>query len=145
MKIEEFNNISIAYMRNIGEYGAKNAQLMNDLKDYLRSHHLYDENTIILGIALDDPMVTPSQSLRYDVGIIVDNNAEIELDIRKITDGNYAVFEIQHTEHEVLSFWQNLFQHTMNLHIDKQKPIIERYTMKKVAKHKCEFCIPLKD
>lgn len=31
-----------------------------------------------------------------------------------------------------------------SLSVDETKPVIERYPADKVAKHLCEFCIPLK-
>ena len=55
MVIEEFRNISIAYMRRTGEYGIKNKELMEIFKAYLRDKKLLSGDCTILGIALDDP------------------------------------------------------------------------------------------
>lgn len=144
MKIEEFKNITIAYMRNTGEYGSKNKELMENFKDFLRTNHLLNEQTTILGIALDNPTFTPTNELRYDVGLIIDKNEEIALKKRKIDDGKYAIFEVSHTEQGVVSFWQDIPQLTADLSIDDKKPIIERYAMDKITNCLCEFCIPLK-
>lgn len=126
MKIEEFKNITIAYMRNTGEYGSKNKELMENFKDFLKIDHLLNAQTTILGIALDNPTFIPTNELRYDVGLIIDENKEIALNKRKIDDGKYAVFEIPHTEQGVLSFWKNISQLTADLSIDDKKPIMER-------------------
>jgi len=144
MKVEEFKNIMIAYMRNIGEYGAKNELLMEDFKDYLKSNHLFDEDTIILGIALDDPAATPPEELRYDVGLILKDDMDISLNTRKIDDGLYAIYETAHTKQAVIAFWRDIAELTEGLAVDYDKPIIERYTSDKIADHLCEFCIPLK-
>ena len=58
LKIEEFKDISIAYMRRTGKYGSGNKILMENFKEYLREENLLDQNSIILGIALDNPAIT---------------------------------------------------------------------------------------
>ena len=144
MKIEEFKNITIAYMRNIGGYGSQNEKLMDDFKNFLKNHDLLDDGSVILGIALDDPLLVSNDKLRYDVGIIINENKQIDLDIRKIDNGKYAIFEVAHTKEGVLSFWKNIPQLITDLSIDDKKPIIERYAMNKINNQLCEFCIPLK-
>lgn len=139
MKIETFQGITIAYMRRIGAYGPENRQLMEKLKAFLAQHDL--SKSTILGIPLDDPTITPAEKLRYDVGLVVPANATIPLPTRNIDDGTYAVFEVQHTQQGVSSFWQNIGQLTLS--IDNTKPIIERYSSQKIVEHLCEFCIPI--
>lgn len=141
MKTETFQGITIAYMRHIGAYGPENNQLMENLKDFLAQYGLFNEKTTILGIPLDNPAVTPAEQLRYDVGLIVPEHTAIPLPIRCIDDGTYAIFEVQHTQQNVSSFWQKIRQ--LTLPIDNTKPIIERYSSQKIAEHLCEFCIPI--
>ena len=144
MKIEEFKNITIAYIRRTGNYGFENKIFMENFKEYLREKELLDKSSVILGIALDNPAMTDKNKLRYDVGLIVSGEPNTALDIRKIPDGMYAVFELPHTEQDVAAFWSNIEQLVGDLTVDKAKPMIERYSADKVAKHLCEFCIPLK-
>ena len=144
LKIEEFKDITIAYVRRTGKYGSENKILMENFKEYLRKENLLDQNSIILGIALDNPAITDKNKLRYDVGLIVNGNPDIALDIRKIPDGIYAVFELPHTEQDITAFWSNIQKLVGSLSVDETKPVIERYPADKVAKHLCEFCIPLK-
>ena len=139
MKIETVQGITIAYMRRIGAYGPENRQLMEKLKAFLAQHDLL--KSTILGIPLDDPTITPAEQLRYDVGLIVPVHAAIPLPTRSIDDGTYAVFEVQHTQQGVSSFWQNIGQLTLS--IDNTKPIIERYSSQKIAEHLCELCVPI--
>ena len=54
MTIEKMGDMQIAYMRRTGGYGEGNRQLMEQFKRYLREHALLQEDTTILGIALDD-------------------------------------------------------------------------------------------
>lgn len=144
MVIEEFRNIRIAYMRRTGEYGIKNKELMETFKAYLRERNLLSADSTILGIALDDPESVEKENLRYDVGLVVTGSENIGLDVRKIPDGRYAVFEIPHTAEAVSEFWSNLPFLLGRLPVDRSKPVIERYNAAKVSNHLCEFCIPLK-
>ena len=145
LKIEEFKDITIAYMRRTGNYGSENKILMEKFKTYLKEKNLLNKNSIILGIALDNPTNTNKDKLRYDVGLIVSGEQNIALNMRKIPNGKYAIFEIPHTEQSVTAFWSNIQQSVDDLSIDETKPIIERYSADKVEKHLCEFCIPLKE
>lgn len=69
--IEEFKDIKIAYIRRTGKYGAGNKQLMEKLKNYLKNNDLFKDDTTVLGIALDNPLSTPENEQRYDVGMVI--------------------------------------------------------------------------
>ena len=85
MVIEEFKDIKIAYIRRTGKYGAENKQLMEKLKEYLKSNDLFKDDTTILGIALDNPLSTPENEQRYDVGMIITGkDIHCDLPIRNI-------------------------------------------------------------
>ena len=126
MIIEEFRNIKIAYVRRTGAYGSENQKLMVNFKAYLKENGLLNEKQ------------------RYDIGLIIDEHKVVELDTRKIDDGKYAIFEVPHRKNDIIAFWNNIPKLTIGLSVDKEKPIIERYSTKKIALHLCEFCIPLK-
>ncbi|MCI5773179.1 MAG: GyrI-like domain-containing protein [Erysipelotrichaceae bacterium] len=145
MYIEEFKEIKIAYMRQTGKYGNENKKLMEIFKSYLKQNNLFNDDTIILGIALDDPNQTSEQSQRYDVGMVINTqNNLITLPTRNIDDGKYAIFEIDHTYEDISNFWQNIPVITNQLSIDHNKSIIERYAYRKIVMNKCEMCVPLK-
>ena len=144
MAIEFFAGVQIAYLRGTGRYGAGNRQLMEALKSRLRAMDLFDADTTILGIALDDPARTPEDQQRYDVGVVLSGTAEpCGLPCRAIDDGRYAVFEVPHTEAGVSNFWKNLQELTAGLPLDPTRPVMEGYAFQKVSKHQCEFCVPL--
>lgn len=144
MIIEEFENIKIAYMRRVGEYGKENKKLMEIFKEYLKENRLFDENTVLVGIASDNPAETAATMQRYDVGIIVRDELDYDLPIREIANGEYAIFEVPHTKEDIMHFWENIQNITANLPVDTSKPIIERYSNYKINSQLCEFCIPLK-
>lgn len=145
MKIEEFKDIKIAYMRRVGKYGLENKQLMETFKTYLKANGFFNKEVTIFGIALDNPMYSSGEKQRYDVGIIIsDKESKYDLPVRNIANGRYAIFEVEHTEESVSGFWKNIQTLTADLSIDSSKPIIERYAFSKISLHLCEFCIPLK-
>jgi hypothetical protein len=98
---------------------------------------------VILGIALDNPAQIPAEEYRYDVGIVLNGKTIEGLEVRPINDGDYAVFEVGHTAESVQRFWNDLPGLAEKLAVDFEKPIIERYAMKKVKNHVCEFLLPL--
>lgn len=146
MLIEKFENTFIAYMQRIGNYGIENKKLMQKFKAYIKQKDLFNDNTTILAIAMDNPAIHPVDKLRYRVGIVTNmNNKCSDLPIYKIPDGFYAIFEVSHNEKDISEFWNNIDKLTENLYIDNNRPIIERYSSKKISQHLCEFCIPIKN
>jgi DNA gyrase inhibitor GyrI len=143
MKQENLQNVRIAYMRSVGEYGSKNHELMETFKAFLSENDLFDENTVILGIALDNPAQIPAEKCRYDIGLVLNGKTINGLETRPIDDGDYAVFEVEHTAEGVQRFWNDTPGLAEKLAVDFEKPIIDRYAMKKIKDHLCEFLLPL--
>ena len=52
LKIENFENITIGYMRRIGKYGYENTLLMEKFKNYLKENNLFNEDTVIFPLPL---------------------------------------------------------------------------------------------
>lgn len=105
MFIEKFENTFIAYMQRIGNYGIENKKLMQKFKAYIKQKDLFNDNTTILAIAMDNPAINPVDKLRYRVGIVTNmNNKCSDLPIYKIPDGFYAIFEVSHNEKDILEF-----------------------------------------
>ena len=146
MTIEKLGDMQIAYMRRTGGYGEGNRQLMEQFKRYLREHALLQEDTTILGIALDDPAQIPEDRQRYDVGMILTGREDpCGLPVRTVAGGRWAVFEVPHSEEGVSDFWRDLPQRGARLPVDGTRPILERYAHPKVSAHICEFCVPLRE
>ena len=147
--IEEIEDCKVAYMRRIGQYGEENYALMNKMKSWADKHGLLSEEAVIYGIALDNPQLTKPIDCRYDVCLQTLNIESIEADsqisVRNLNGGRYAVFTIEHTADAVANFWQ-LFStemHSCGLTMDISRPIMERYSVKMVAKGLCEMCVPV--
>ena len=105
MKIEQFNQLQIAYWRRVGAYGPENNQLMATFKKYLQEHNLLTKEAVILGIALDDPQKVPANQLRYDVGLVTEVKVSNDLLYRQVADGPYAILEVAHTPAAIQNFW----------------------------------------
>lgn len=146
MIIKQISETPIAYLRNTGPYGEGNEKLMTEFKRLLAKENQLTDQSVILGIALDNPATTVPDRQRYEVGLVVKANTEIpELAYRVLPTGTYAIIEVPHTVEGVTGFWRNLAEWTKELSVDWEQPIIERYAAVKLDQHRCEFCVPLKN
>lgn len=153
-RIEKLPPCRIAYMRQIGPYGAENYQLMQRFKRWALSRDLLDDEAVILGIARDDPGVTPAQSCRYDSCLVIGEDfplaLEEEVNEGRLTGGSYAVFSVAHTAEAVAAAWREIF--TVWLPESGRPlgegPLFERYTGllpgDRLEPRLCEICLPLR-
>lgn len=149
MNVEMIPETEIAYIRRIGPYGLGNIQTMARLKTWAQDNGLLNDESIILGIPQDNPETTKPQDCRYDACLIVSKDQLIILDEvkrGKISPGEYAVFEIEHTAEALEKAWFELFTELSNhgYQLDDSKPIIERYASKMVKNHRCEIYVPIR-
>ncbi len=147
-KVEIMPSYKVVYMRKIGPYGPLNIELMERLKSWARNNNLLNEDTIILGIAQDNPSTTKAEVCRYDACLVFGDNDRIdynEIEQGNITGGKYIVFEITHTTEAVQQAWAEIFTKLIEqgYSMDETRPIIERYQMQLVKNHLCEICVPI--
>jgi|SRR5665647_2005047 len=148
MSVEMIPEYDIAYIRKIGSYGLMNIQIMEKLKTWAVVNGLLNDESIILGIPRDNPETTKPEDCRYDVCLIVAKDQLINhSDVKKgkIREGDYAVFEIEHTAKAVEQAWGKIFMELSmyGYTMDDSKPIMERYANKMVENHRCEICVPI--
>ena len=147
-RVEMLPSYKIAYMRKTGPYGSSNIELMEQLKSWARGNNLFNEDTIILGIAQDNPSTTNAESCRYDACLVVDDNyksVNSEIEHGNIAGGKYIVFTINHTAEDVQQAWVNIFPELIKQGyiVDDTRPIMERYQTQMIKNHQCEICVPL--
>jgi len=148
VKIETLSPCKVAYIRQVGLYGADNIQAMERLKRWAGANQLMGDDSVILGIAWDDPQITKPENCRYDTCLVVPEDFSPEendvLD-RKMIGGRYAVFKINHTAEAVQKAWSEIFSELAkrNLRPDGTRPIMERYAAQLVREHFCEICVPI--
>jgi DNA gyrase inhibitor len=149
IKIENTPAYRIAYIRHIGSYGADNVKTMEELKSWAKTNFLFNEESVIMGIAQDNPETTKPEDCRYDTCIVVSSDYSIPDDghVREgsIIGGRYAVFKVSHTAEAVQKAWSDIFPELLKqgLKFDDTRPIIERYAVKMVNNHLCEICVPI--
>lgn len=151
--IEKIPNLEIAYIRRTGSYGIGNTDTMEKIKAFAKKNSLLDDNSVLLGIAQDNPNTTESELCRYDACIVIRDKFILDklienkvfIDTSCIEEAVYAVFEIDHTSEAITKAWTSIFQVLMSAgyKIDPSKPIIERYATFKLMNHKCEICVPI--
>lgn len=147
-KIEEMPISRVAYMRNIGPYGAGNYALMEKLKKWAKANGLFTKSAVIIGISQDNPETTPPENCRYDVCIVVADDYSItDTDVNEVElpGGRYAVFTIAHTAEAVRKAWREIFTQlsAQGRQPDFSRPILERYIPIMIENHLCEICVPV--
>ncbi|MFF5994758.1 GyrI-like domain-containing protein [Lysinibacillus sp. KU-BSD001] len=150
-KIENIPSCTIAYMRQTGPYGTTNVnvQLMEKFKCWVKANHLFTDQSILLGIAQDNPAFVAPENCRYDACLVVPDDYRVNADgvkLGNIRGGRYAVFKVTHTVEAVQRAWGEVFLQLENegFTLDETRPILERYTVELVNNHTCEICIPIK-
>lgn len=81
---------------------------MEQLKTWAHLKGLFDENSIILGIAHDNPEIVDIQKCRYDTCFVISNDYCINegyIMEGSISGGKYAVFLVSHTAEAVQKAW----------------------------------------
>ena len=147
-RTETMQPCTIAYMRRTGAYGIECKAVMEQLKSWAKQTNNLNDDSIILGIALDNPEVTAPESCRYDTCLVVSNTFHTDdngILIRELGGGKYCIFTVAHTTESIQQAWSTIFTDisTLGYTIDFSRPIIERYAMKMISKHLCELCVPI--
>jgi DNA gyrase inhibitor len=148
INIEMIPAYKIAYIRQIGPYGPQNVEVMEQLKNWAKENNLINEESIILGIAQDNPEFTEPNACRYDTCLVVSEEFKTDdnnINWGKIIGGRYCVFKINHTALAMQQAWMEIFSQLSkaNYEFDAGRPILERYAFKMINKHLCEICVPI--
>lgn len=148
MKIETIPPYKIAYIRHVGPYGTGNVQTMQMLKLWAASNDLFHGNSIIFGIAHDNPETTKPENCRYDTCLVIsENDYEANKDVcpgNKV-GGRYSVFKISHTADAVQQAWIEIFPELVKqgCQFDDTRTVLERYAVEMVNYNFCEICVPI--
>lgn len=148
LSIEMIPSYKIAYIRRTGPYGSENVQIMEQLKNWAREKDLFNESSIILGIAQDNPQFTDPENYRYDTCFVVSDEFEEGdeyINFGKTMGGKYCVFKISHTADAMQKAWLEVFTELAkrNYEFDDRRPVMERYAAQMINKHYCEICVPI--
>jgi AraC family transcriptional regulator len=92
VRIETVPPRRVAFMRHVGPY-REVGETWGKLMGWAARKGLLGPRTVMLGVAHDDPDVTPPDKLRYDVCVTVDDSfrPEDEVGVQDVGGGEYAV------------------------------------------------------
>ncbi len=148
INIEIIPSYKIAYIRKTGPYGLENVQIMEQLKCWAREKNLFNENSIIIGIAQDNPQFTEPKYCRYDTCLVVSDEFKVDnkyINFGKTIGGKYCVFKTSHTIDAMQKAWMEIFSELskINYEFNDRIPILERYAVQMINNHYCELCVPI--
>lgn len=147
MSIENLPKYRIAYVRQVGPYGAGNIQAMEKLKKWAASKDLLNDSTILLAIIQDNPETTHPENCRFDACIVIplDYQLDDSMNESETLNGRYVVCQVKHTAEDIQKAWAELFPFIQNAgyRIDN-KPMMERYIGDMMYNEYCEICVPVK-
>jgi len=150
-RIETLPAYRIVYMRSMGSYGEANRAVMQRLKKWALTRDLLNDTSMILGIARDDPKITPEDKCRYDTCLVIpeDFHPNGEVSEARLPGGLYGVFPVVHSARAIAKAWEEIFSLWLpesGYRIDG-RPFFERYiggtVGTAVEPRSCEICISL--
>ena len=139
---------TVLYMRRTGAYGVENRKLMDRFQAWMKEHHLFDGDTVIYAVPMDDPGRTAPAQCRYDVCMERPRDRQPAggaVKCRELECGKYLTFLLPHTAEAVQTAWERCFSELGELgcSLDESRPVVERYKKRLVDQHRCELCVPV--
>ena len=114
---ENLPSSKIIYMRRTGKYGSENYKLMDTFKKWIQENNLYNEDTVIYAIPMDNPEIVDPFQCRYDVCIkqpTIYKFAPNQIQCRELEGGKYLTFLIPHTAKAIQTAWKMCFLNYRN-------------------------------
>ena len=109
---ENLPSSKIIYMRRTGKYGSENYELMDTFKKWIQENNLYNEDTVIYAVPMDNPEIVDPFQCRYDVCIMqptIYKFALKQIQCRELEGGKYLTFLIPHTAEAIQTAWKMCF------------------------------------
>ncbi|MCP4131982.1 MAG: AraC family transcriptional regulator [bacterium] len=154
IEIEILPPYRIAYMRRIGPYGADNALVLEKLIKWAGTRELLSGSSITLGIAHDNPELTPPEKCRYDSCIVIpaDYKVENNINTNDLPGGKYAVYRINGITENAEKAWNDFFSTWLpdSGYQCDDRPHFEKYVgnieseIEQTGTYTFEICIPVK-
>jgi AraC family transcriptional regulator len=152
--IKELPSSRVAYMRHVGPYGADGIpDLWKRLNAWIARHDLDGPDRVTVGIAYDDPVVTPPARCRYDACVVVPRTfaADRLVNLTDVPGGKYAVSVFTGTPHEIVSAWHAVYRDWLpnSGYEPDDRPCLEIYhgrptDLDRPGAFRCELCLPVR-
>jgi AraC family transcriptional regulator len=154
IRVEEQPTRHVVYMRHVGPYGAHGIpELWQRLHQWMETRGLSVDATVRLGVAHDDPAVTPAEKCRYDACLVVPADFPVDrwVNPTDIPGGRYAVTEFTGTALEIEAAWHRVFSEWLPIsgYQPDDRPCFELYRGDpavdvKTRRFRCDLCLPVK-
>ncbi|HEY3065769.1 MAG TPA: AraC family transcriptional regulator [Methylomirabilota bacterium] len=152
--VRDLPTYHVAYMRYVGPYGVHGIpELWQKFTRWMETHGLATEGAIKLGVAYDDPSVTPPEKCRYDACVVVPASftADRMVNIADLPGGRCAVSEFTGTARDIEAAWEHVFAAWLpgSGYEPDDRPCFEIYRGQpglagKSGVFRCELCLPVR-
>jgi AraC family transcriptional regulator len=152
--VKDLPSYRVAYMRHVGPYGAGGIpELWKRLNAWIARHDLDGPDRITVGIAHDDPLVTPPERCRYDACVVVPPTfaADRLVNFTDVPGGKYAVTVFTGTPHEIGAAWNAFYRDWLpgSGYEPDDRPCLEIYrgspaVAGRPGAFRCELCMPVR-
>jgi len=145
----------VVYMRYVGPYGAAGIpELWKRFQQWMQERDLATPDAMKLGVAHDNPSITPAEKCRYDACLVVPRDFAPDrwVNAADIPGGRYAVAQFRGTAHEIQGAWDQVFSGWLpgsGYEPDGDRPCVEVYrgdptVDARSGAFRCELCLPVK-
>jgi len=120
---------------------------------WMRARGFHQDATIRLGVAHDDPAITPAEKCRYDACLAIPEDFQPDrwVNVTEIPKNKYAVWEFTGTAHDIQAAWDRVFSAWLpnSGYQPDDRPCFEVYrggldVDAKAGIFRCELCLPVK-
>jgi AraC family transcriptional regulator len=152
VRVQEHPTYHVAYMRYVGPFGPRGIpELWQRLMRWVEAHGL--DKSDRLGIAYDDPAITPPDKSRYDSCVVVprDFPADRLVERMDVPGGAYAVTQFVGTADQIVGAWQSVFASWLPAsgYQPDDRPCYELYRGDTAVEgprggFRCDLCLPVR-
>jgi AraC family transcriptional regulator len=152
VRVQQHPTYHVAYMRYVGPFGPRGIpELWQRLMRWVEAHGL--DKSDRLGIAYDDPAITPPDKSRYDACVVVPRDFPVDRLVERmdVPGGAYAVASFAGTAHQIVEAWQSVFASWLPAsgYQPDDRPCYELYrgdagVEGKKGAFRCELCLPVR-
>ena len=152
IRVQQQPPYHVAYMRYVGPFGPRGIpDLWDRLMRWAEAHGVLENDK--LGIAYDDPAITPPDKLRYDACVVVPPGfaADRLVALMDVPGSTYAVASFVGTAHQIVDAWQTVFASWLpgSGYQPDDRPCYELYrgdpgVDAKTRTFRCDLCLPVR-
>ena len=127
--IKTFPETKVIFTQATGPYDKSPQEAWNVLNLFAEAKKLFNENTVVLGMSLDDPSATAPDKCRYEALISIDQDVELgeRIERKVLKEGNYAVFTYKGSYDNLGVAYTQIFMNWSKEHEMREANIIDKY------------------